>query len=85
MYYTYVLQNQAGRFYTGYTQNLRKRLSQHNAGKTGYAGKRGPYLLVYYEACLNKYDAESREQYLKSGMGKRYIKSRLKRFLSLTG
>lgn len=42
-------------------------------------------MLIYYEACLNEYDATSREQYLKSGLGKRYIKSRLKRFLSLTG
>ena len=40
---------------------------------------------VYYEACLNKLDAMAREKYLKSGMGKRYIKNRLKRFLPLTG
>ena len=46
---------------------------------------RGPYELIYYEACLNKYDARSRELYLKSGKGKRYIKSRLKRFLFRTG
>ncbi|PIY96439.1 MAG: excinuclease ABC subunit C, partial [Candidatus Kerfeldbacteria bacterium CG_4_10_14_0_8_um_filter_42_10] len=41
--------------------------------------------LIYYEACLNKDDAFARERYLKSGMGKRYLKNRLKRFLSLTG
>ena len=43
-------------------------------------------LLIYYEACTNQQDAYTREKYLKSGMGKRYIKNRLKRFLkSLTG
>jgi hypothetical protein len=46
---------------------------------------RGPFLLIYYEACLNEQDAKGRERYLKSGMGKRYLKNRLKRFLSLTG
>ncbi|MCX6723502.1 MAG: GIY-YIG nuclease family protein, partial [Candidatus Staskawiczbacteria bacterium] len=40
---------------------------------------------IYYEACLNDGDARSREKYLKTGIGKRYIKNRLKRFLSLTG
>ena len=47
--------------------------------------ERGPFELIYYEACLNEQDALARENYLKSGMGKRYLKNRLKRFLSLTG
>jgi len=34
---------------------------------------------------LSEQDALDREKYLKSGMGKRYLKNRLKRFLSLTG
>jgi putative endonuclease len=37
---------------------------------------------VYYEACKDEFDAKAREKYLKSGMGKRYIKNRLKRFFS---
>ena len=45
----------------------------------------GPFMLIYYEAYVSKYDAMAREKYLKSGMGKRYMKNRLKRFLSLTG
>jgi len=40
---------------------------------------------MYYEACHNKNDAYAREKYLKTGMGKRYLKNRLKRFLALTG
>lgn len=42
-------------------------------------------MLIYYEACLNEQDARYREKYLKSGLGKRYLKNRLKSFLSLTG
>lgn len=86
MWYTYVLQSDKDkRFYTGISNDLRKRLEQHNSGKSTYTKNRGPFTLVYYEACLSQDDARSRELYLKSGMGKRYIKNRIKRFLSLTG
>ncbi len=51
----------------------------------GWTKKRGLFELIYYEASKNITDARSREKYLKSGMGKRYLKTRLKRFLSLTG
>ena len=86
MYYTYILQSaKSDYWYTGSTKDLRKRFNQHNSGKSSYTKARGPYKLIYYEACLNEQDARSRELYLKSGMGKRYLKNRLKRFLSLTG
>ena len=85
-FYTYVLQNTKDKqFYTGYTEDLRKRLKEHQEGKSLYTKNKGPFILIYYEACSNKSDAISREKYLKSGMGKRYLKNRLKRFLSLTG
>lgn len=86
MYYTYILRSRkSGRFYTGYTNDLRKRFKEHNDGKSAYTKTRGPYELIYYEACLDEEDAKSREKYLKSGKGKRYIKYRLKRFLFRTG
>ncbi len=86
MYYTYILQSMRnGDFYTGYTNDLRKRLREHNEKRSSYTKGRGPYQLVYYEACLNPNDARSRELYLKSGKGKRFLKSRLKRFLFRTG
>ncbi len=85
MFYVYLLQNKNGQWYTGYTHDLRKRFAEHNNRKSEYTKWRGPYVLIYYEACLSEEDARSREKYLKSGMGKRYLKNRLKRFLSLTG
>lgn len=85
-YFTYVLQSKkTGNFYTGYTTDLRKRLNEHNKGKSGYTKGRGPYMLIYYEACTDEDDAKAREKYLKAGRGKRYLKSRLKRFLFRTG
>jgi putative endonuclease len=86
MFYTYVLKNEkSDRLYTGSTNDLRKRFKEHRSGRSVYTAKRGPYKLIYYEACSNKGDARTREKYLKTGMGKRYIQNRLKRFLSLTG
>ena len=72
-------------WYTGMTNDLRKRFKEHNNAKSQYTKDRGPYKLIYYEMSHNQADARSRELYLKSGMGKRYLKNRLKRFLSLTG
>ena len=86
MFYTYVLKSEKdSRFYTGSTNDLQKRLSEHNSGRVTSTKGRGSFELIYYEASLNEQDARAREKYLKTGMGKRYIKNRLKRFLSLTG
>lgn len=85
MFYNYILKSkQSGRMYTGYTVDLRKRFKEHNDGKSTYTKHRGPFELIYYEACLNEEDAKAREKYHKSGRGKRFIKYRLKRFLSRT-
>ncbi len=86
VWYVYVLVSKKdNKWYTGMTNDLRNRFKEHNGGKSKYTKDRGPYKIIYYEASLNQADARSRELYLKSGMGKRYLKNRLKRFLSLTG
>jgi putative endonuclease len=86
MIYTYVLKSKKnGTLYTGSTNDLRKRLKFHNEGRSTYTKKFKPYEVIYYEACLDDNDARSREKYLKTGMGKRYLKNRLRGFLSLTG
>ncbi len=78
--HTYVIQSEKDKqFYTGFTSDLQNRLKEHNSGRI-----RGPFKRIYYEACLNEQDATTREKYLKSGMGKRYLRNRLKWFLSLT-
>ncbi len=77
-YYTYILKSKKdGKIYTGVTKDLRKRLQQHNSGKSTYTKGRGPFSLIYYEACLLEDKARSRELFLKSGMGKRYLANRL--------
>ena len=77
-YYTYILKSKKdGKLYTGSTKDLRKRLMQHNKGMATYTKGRGPFEVIYYEACLLDEKARSRELFLKSGMGKRYLKNRL--------
>ncbi|MCH7529754.1 GIY-YIG nuclease family protein [Patescibacteria group bacterium] len=83
-WYTYILLSKKdGKWYTA--NDLRKRFKTHSDNRTTSTQNRGPFQVIYYEMCLEEDDARSRELYLKSGMGKRYIKNRLKRFLSLTG
>lgn len=86
MYYTYILQSEkSGQWYTGSTGDLRKRLSQHNLGQSTWTKKGVPWKIVYYEASLSEEDTKARELYLKSGAGKKYLRNRLKHFLSVTG
>ncbi|MFH0819915.1 MAG: GIY-YIG nuclease family protein [bacterium] len=83
MYYTYVLQSSKdNNFYTGYTDDLKNRVTQHNKGLNLSTKFRRPLKLIYYEACLNKKDAKQREKYLKSGIRKRFLKQRLKNYLN---
>lgn len=84
--YVYVLRSEtSGRLYTGCTSDLRKRLAEHNSGKSTYTKGRGPFELIYYEAYRNSKDAFAREKHLKSGPGKNYLKQRNGRFLGVTG
>lgn len=82
MFYVYVLKSLKDRdLYTGSTNNLKLRISEHNTGQEKSTKYRKPFKLIYYEACLNRRDALRREMYLKTSWGKRYIKSRLKYFM----
>ena len=85
MNYTYVLRSkQDGRFYTGCTNDLDKRVLMHNAGRVRSTAHRVPFQLIYFEACLNREDAFRRERFLKTGKGKRFLKNRLATYLDST-
>ena len=84
-YYVYVLESgKDSNWYTGYTMDLRTRLAQHRNGDCKSTKNRGPWTLIYYEASLDIEDAQARERYLKSGMGKRYLRNRLKNHLRMS-
>ena len=82
MYYVYILRSEADcGLYIGFTTDLRKRLKAHQAGEAFATSYRGPWRLIYYEAYLDEQDALGREEYLKSGSGRRFLKSQLKHYL----
>jgi putative endonuclease len=77
MHYIYVWKSlKDNKFYIGYTNDLRKRIELHNAGRVESTKLRKPFDLIYYEASLNKDDALKREKYLKTTYGHRYIRKR---------
>jgi len=81
MWYVYLLSSRkTGKWYIGLTKDLRKRILKHNSGKNKSTKNGAPWKLIYCEIGLNKQDAKAREKYLKSGMGRRYLKNRLKFF-----
>ena len=78
-YYVYVLKSKVnGKTYTGHTENLEKRIKEHNAGKTKSIKPYIPYELVYSEHYNSRYEAIKREKFLKSGIGREFIKSLIK-------
>lgn len=64
--YVYILKCSDGTLYTGYTNNLEKRLKAHNSGKGAkYTRGRRPCILVYYEELRDKSSALKREYEIK--------------------
>ncbi len=74
MYFVYVLRNQKHELYKGITDNIDRRLIEHNKNKNiGTRGK-GPWVVVYLEECEDRMEARKREKYFKSGQGREFIK-----------
>ena len=70
-YHVYVLLSlKDGKFYIGYTNNIERRLDEHNSGKNISTANRRPLELIYYEAHRSKDDAQRRESYFKTTKGK---------------
>jgi predicted GIY-YIG superfamily endonuclease len=79
MWYVYILRsiNFPDQEYTGATSDLRRRLSDHNAGKSPHTAKFIPWQIVRYGAFPDKHRALDFEKYLKSHSGRAFAKKRL--------
>lgn len=81
MFYVYILQSKKNKsLYIGYTTSWKKRLKQHNKGKSPSTKPFRPWKLIHLESFLSKKDAKTREKYLKSGWGKPSINKMLKNY-----
>ena len=84
MYYVYVLLNEEGRIYTGYTADLKQRLAAHSQGEVT-STRIGGWDLIYYEAYKAEEDARARERQLKkSGQARRWLKERIGKSVALS-
>jgi predicted GIY-YIG superfamily endonuclease len=63
--------------YVGVTSDLKRRLSDHNAGRSLHTAKSKPWRLVTYIAFTDPSKAASLERYLKSGSGHAFANRRL--------
>jgi putative endonuclease len=72
MYYLYILQSQKDNgFYIGISENVEKRLKDHNYGKTKSIAHRKPFILIYTKKLENRLEARKKEKELKSNYQKR--------------
>lgn len=71
--------------YIGCTNNLKRRVREHNLQKVDATTNRTPLELIYYEAFTNKSDAFAREQWLKSGWGRTHLQKLLSNTLKNSG
>jgi putative endonuclease len=65
MAWVYVVQNPDGRFYVGMTTDLEQRLEDHNQSVSKWTKYRGPWKLVWSQACVSIGDARKLENKLK--------------------
>ena len=79
MWYVYIIRSvtSPGQDYIGATSNLKKRIVDHNAGKSAHTAKFGPWNLIWYSAFPDKYKALQFEKYLKSHSGRAFANKRL--------
>ncbi|MBD3628651.1 GIY-YIG nuclease family protein [Cyclobacterium sp.] len=64
------------KIYIGFTSNLQKRLISHNElGKKGWTIKFRPWKVIHTEEFESKKEAMDREKYLKTGIGREFIRN----------
>jgi len=78
MFYVYVLRSKRnGRFYVGSTKDVKKRLVEHNSGKSKAIRYNRPLELIYTEQYSTRSDVVKRERFLKMGQGRVWLKEKL--------
>jgi putative endonuclease len=81
-FYIYILFSLRDKgFYIGYTNDLKRRLTEHSHKKVESTKNRVPLKLIHYEYFINREDAQAREKFLKSGYGRKQMRDIVKRTL----
>lgn len=78
MYFVYSLMSENGKnWYVGITNDVKRRLEEHNSGKCIHTNKHRPWIIKSYTAFVNRDRAEKFETYLKSHSGRAFTKRHL--------
>ncbi|MCL5019812.1 MAG: GIY-YIG nuclease family protein [Patescibacteria group bacterium] len=85
MHYVYFLRLKNRDIYTGYSDDLKRRILEHKNGKVDSTKQYLPCVLIGYEAYLSKKDALRREKFLKTTEGKRFFNQQFKEILIKLG
>ena len=71
----YIIKSKEGYKYTGMTEDMKERMIKHNTGNYSFWTKRGTeWRIIYIEEFETKKEALHREKWLKTGVGRDYIK-----------
>lgn len=81
MFYVYLLLLNNNNIYKGSTNNLKRRITEHNSGQVDSTKNFRPLKLIHYECYLKESDARRREKYLKTTEGGRFLKQQIKDLL----
>ncbi|MCS7052308.1 MAG: GIY-YIG nuclease family protein [Ignavibacterium sp.] len=74
-FYVYILRSKVkDKYYVGHTNNIIRRLKEHNSGKSKFTKKYMPWELLYYEEFESQSEAITKEKYFKTTSGRRLIK-----------
>jgi putative endonuclease len=78
MYYVYALRSVNRNYiYVGLTNDVARRVAEHNLGYNRTTKPYAPYLLIWEESFSTRVEARVREKYLKGGSGKKFLRSLL--------
>ena len=78
MHFVYSLESEDSQhWYVGVTDNIDRRLTEHNTGKCIHTNKNKPWKLKSFTAFIDRNRAESFEKYLKSHSGRAFVKKHL--------
>lgn len=76
MFFVYAIKsNDRNYIYVGLTNNLDRRIEEHNSGKNRTTKPYRPFRLIYSETFSTRSEARIKEKILKSGFGKEYLKT----------
>jgi putative endonuclease len=75
MYYIYLLKSLISeKTYVGMTNEISRRIKEHNSGKSKFTNRYMPWKLIYSEEMNTREEARKREKYFKSAAGRKFLK-----------